>query len=134
MSITTRRFFSFLIMRTFKIYSCSNLHIHSTVLLAIVSMLYTMSPGLIYFVTGSLHLLTPFTHFAHPLPPTSGKRYYSQDLWVQFLFICFFFFKILSVSEIIQYVSLWLISLSGMPSRSICIIANGRISFYFMAE
>ena len=29
-------------------------------------MLYIISLGLIYFITGSLYLLTTFTHFAHP--------------------------------------------------------------------
>lgn len=29
--------------------------------------LYTTSPRLIYFITGSLHLLSPFTFFIHSL-------------------------------------------------------------------
>ena len=32
-------------------------------------MLYIKAPGPIYFITGSLSLLTPCTHFAHPLTP-----------------------------------------------------------------
>ena len=47
-------------MRTFKIYSVSKFQVCNTVLLTIVAMLCIMSPGLI---TGSLYLLTPFTHF-----------------------------------------------------------------------
>ena len=35
-------------------------------------MLYIIFPGLIYFITGSVYLLTSFTHFTHPLPLTSG--------------------------------------------------------------
>lgn len=37
-------------------------------------MLYITSLGGIYFITGSLHLWTPFTHFAHTQPPTSGNH------------------------------------------------------------
>ena len=48
-------------MRTFKIYSLSNLQICNTVLLTIVTMLCITSPWLIYFITGSLYLLTTFT-------------------------------------------------------------------------
>ena len=40
------------------------------------------------------------------------------------------------MSAIIQYLScsLWLISLSTIPSRSIHVVANGKISFFFMAN
>ena len=40
------------------------------VLLTIVTMLCIMFPGLIYFINGSLYILTIFTHFApHPTSP-----------------------------------------------------------------
>lgn len=57
--------FSILVMRNFNIYSLSNSQIYTTVL-AIVTMPYTIYPGLIYLITGSLYLLTTFTHFSHP--------------------------------------------------------------------
>ena len=38
----------------------------STPSLTIVTVLYITSPGLTYFITGNLCLLTPFTHFSHP--------------------------------------------------------------------
>ena len=53
-------------MRTFKIYSLRpNSQTYNTVLLTIVTMLDVIVPGLIYFRTGNLYLLTTFTHFAH---------------------------------------------------------------------
>ena len=55
-----------LVMRKFKIYSLSDFQICNTILLTMVAMLYITSPWLTYFITGSLYLLTPFTHFSHP--------------------------------------------------------------------
>ena len=43
--------------------------LHNTVLLTIVTMLFTTSPELLYFIAGSLYFLTTFTHFAYPLCP-----------------------------------------------------------------
>ena len=38
-------------------------------------MLYITSPGLIYFIAGSLDFLTPFSHFTQPNAlPTSGNH------------------------------------------------------------
>ena len=59
----------FLVLKTLKYYSLSNFQIYNTVLLTIVTMLFTTSPELLYFRTGSLYLLTTFTHFAHSLCP-----------------------------------------------------------------
>ena len=45
-------------------------------LLTIAITLYITSPGLIYLITGSLYLLTFFTHFCHPPTahtPVSGN-------------------------------------------------------------
>ena len=47
-------------MRTFKIYSLNNFQIYSTLLLIVVTMLCITSLWL-YFINGSLFLLTPFT-------------------------------------------------------------------------
>ena len=61
-------------MRTFKIYSFSNFKICSTVL-TIVTMLYITSPRLPYFITGSLYLSAPFTHFIQS-PPLATTRFF----------------------------------------------------------
>ena len=60
-------------------------------------MLYIRSPGLIYFTTGSLYLLTPFTATSTPL--------FGNHQSILFLGIGFFFLKILHISKIIQYLS-----------------------------
>ena len=60
---------SFLVMGTFKIYYLSSLQIYNTVLLTVVIMLYITSPGLTYFIIGSLYLLTTFACFTCLLPP-----------------------------------------------------------------
>ena len=81
-------------METFKIYSLSNFQICNTVLLTLVTMLYVTSPGLIYLITGSLYLLTPFTQFTRPLPPApaSGDYHllsvciYELGFWFCFVF------------------------------------------------
>ena len=52
----------FLLIRTFKIYSLSNFQMCN--MLIMVTMLYIVSPWLIYFIAASLTL---FTHFASPL-------------------------------------------------------------------
>ena len=63
--IVTKDFF--LVMRSFKIYSFSNFQICNIVLLKIATTLYITSPWLAYFVSRSLHLLIPLTHFVTPL-------------------------------------------------------------------
>jgi len=109
----------FLIMRAFKIYSLSDFQIWNTVLLTIVTML-TLHPYDIYFITGSLYLLTSFTILPTPTAHQSV------------LCICEFiviFFKIVHIREIIWYLSFsfWLTWLSIIPSRSIHIVTNGKM-------
>ena len=58
----------FLVMRTLKIYFLGNFQIRATILLTTVTSLYITPPWLIYFLTGSLYLLTYFTHATHPQP------------------------------------------------------------------
>ena len=61
MSVTAQSYRgAFLVMRTFKIYSLSNFHVHNTVLLTVVATLYATAPGLTSLVTGDLNLLTAF--------------------------------------------------------------------------
>ena len=105
--------FIFLVIRIFRTYSLSNFQICSTVLLTIVTTLYTISPWFIYFITGSLYLLTTFICFSHPtttlLPLATSNLFYLWAWWVLFLD---------STWKMIQYLSfpVWLISRSIMPS------------------
>ena len=90
-------------MRTFKIYSLNNFQIRNTVLLTLVTMLHIISPWLTYFTTGSLYLLTPFTHFTpNPRQPSVFSRY----PWA------FFKKRIAHINEITVFVFVWFISLS----------------------
>ena len=58
--------------------------------LTIVTMLYVISLGLIYCVTGALYLLTTFAHYEHPAP-TSGNH--QSVLYIhEFGFFVFLFF------------------------------------------
>lgn len=62
-------------MRTFKVSSYSRLEVHNKVLVAVVAMQYTASPGCVFLIIGSLNLLTTFTHFAcHPLLASSSHN------------------------------------------------------------
>ena len=56
-------------MRTFHIYCLSNFQLYNTVVLTPVTMVYITFPELTYLITGSLYLLTTFSHFPHPNPP-----------------------------------------------------------------
>ena len=113
-------------IRSFKVYSLSNFQACNTVLLTIVTMLYITSPGLTY--NRNLYLFIPFTLFSHPhlLPSVS-----LQSVLCIYEFWGFFLFHI--KSEITQYLSfsVWLISLIIASSRSIHVVANGKISFSF---
>ena len=62
-------------MRTLRIYSLNNLPIYHTAVLAIVFMLKLISLVLIiYFVSGSLYVLTTFFQFCLLLHSTSGNH------------------------------------------------------------
>ena len=83
-------------MRIFKIYSPSNFQINNTVLLTIITMLYTASPELIYPLIGNLYLLTTFTHFPHrPSLPLATTNLF-----------CFFFFFLINL--FILFIYFWL--------------------------
>ena len=68
-----------------KNFSPSNFQIYNRALLTIVTMQYITVPELIYFMSGSLYLLTIFIHF-----PPGPKPHFWQSLccflflWVQF--------------------------------------------------
>lgn len=90
-------------MRTSKIYCLSNFQIcNNTVLIIVVTILYITSHD-VYFISGSLHLLTPFTHFtsSHLWQPICSLYFWA---FVSMSFF-FFFLKIPCINEIIRYMS-----------------------------
>ena len=85
---------------------------------------------LIYFITGCLYLLFPFTYFAFT-SSHSLATIRSLYLWVCFHFVLCFRFHI--QSEILQYFSLSNISLSILLCRLIYVVCKWQV-FFFMAE
>ena len=69
-----------------------------------------------------------------PLQPAPTSRNHQSVLYIYELGFLFLFLEITHTSEIIQYLSFWFISLNIVISRSIHVVTNGKISFYFMAE
>ena len=67
------------------------------------------------------------------LGPTLGNSI-KKGLKFYSLFLQAWLFKILHMWYHTVLVFLWLVSLSIMPSRSIHVVANGRISFFLMSE
>ena len=80
----------------------------------------------IYLITGWLHLLPSFTHFAYPHSHLRQPTICSPPLCT-YLFV----FKISQISGIKQPLSFsaWFISHSNMPSRSIHVVVNRFHSF-----
>ena len=86
--------------------------------------MYIKFPELIHLITGSLYLLTVFTHFQ----PCSWHPP-----------MCFLFLWVVSLDSTYEryhavFVFLWPVSLGIISSQSIHGVANGRISFLFMSE
>jgi len=110
-----------------------------TVLLTIVLVLYTVSSlaCLFYYWKfvpfNSLHL---FCQTLQPLPlwqPPASLLSVSVSLF-SFCFVCFVFW-IPHISEMIQYLSLstvFDISLSTIPSGSIHVVTNGKLSSFYV--
>ena len=118
-------------------YSLSNFPIYHVEVLTTVIMLYITSLVFIYLITRSLYLLITFLQFPLPQPlplVTTNLINFSINLLGGVGVFCFGVFYIPHISELIQYLSfsVWLISLSTVPSRSTHVVENGRIcSFFF---
>ena len=108
-------------MRMFKMYFLAIFQIYNTVF-TIVTMLYISSP--IHFI---IQIYTFWLPLPAPNPPLLATTIYSASLNL-------FFLNITHINEIICYFSfsVWFVSLDIMPSRSIHIVATGKIFFFFM--
>lgn len=105
-------------VRTLKFDSHSNFEVCKTILLTTVTMLYLRSPGLILLITECLDPLTII--FPYSWPP--GHHYLTPY---------FYKFDTFKIPHVRSYsIFLWLTSLTIMPSRSIHVVVNGRISFF----
>ena len=100
------------------------------ILLTIFPMVYFSFPVtfLFYTVLGSLYLLVPFAYFIHALPP--GPQQHLPVLCTYGSVSAFLFFDSTCKWKHMLLALEWFISLSIIPSRSICVVANCKISFF----
>ena len=99
-----------------------------TILLATFPLLYLTSPWL--FCNCRFALLDPFTFFTHATHPFSSDSHQFLLCICDFVLFVHVFCSLDSrVIEIIWYLflSVWLISLSTMPARSIHVVADGKL-------
>lgn len=128
-------FFSFL-KWTFKFYSLGKFQWFNTVLSIIGTVLYVRSSCL-HLTAKNLH---SFTNLPLSLPSLSpGKHFSTLFLWVWLSFFLFLsYFKISRVNDKhpkqCSSFSVWIVSFSIIPSRSIHVVANGRLFFFLTAE
>lgn len=109
-----------------KFYSLSKFHVYMIALPTAVTRSYVRSPDRVDLTTESL---CPFTnqYFPHPLPFHTHTNSLQPPFSSLFLWVQFFFLKIIRISDTIQY-----LSLSGFNgSRFIPVVQNDRISFFF---
>lgn len=110
-----------LVKRTFRIYFLSNFERYHTAVLTIVIMLYITGPALIYKQNLSLPPPSSFPH-------TSDNHKSNLFLCKFGLSFNFFFYNFIYKRDHDQFHSV------QCPPRSIHLVANCRISFFFMVE
>ena len=132
-SITSHIFHLFFLgttgMRTSDFHPLSKLQSYSMILSTTVIVLYIRSSDFIHLIAESLYASNNFSLF--PYHPAPGS-YYSAFCVYEFDFLKKFY--IWSTPCSIDICLSLLLSLSKMPSKSIHVVANGRISFFLMAE
>ena len=125
--------FTFVFVRMLKIHSPSKFSVWDTVLLTIITKLYTRSSELIHHLYNCKFVPT-YQPLSISLPASHAPQPHSWQ-HQSTLYICeldFFFFEILCVSDTMQYWSFfaWLISLNLTSFGFIHVVANGKISFF----
>ena len=114
----------FLVMKTLEMYSPSNCEICSRALLTIITVLCVTSSWVSYSNQKCVPLLPPCSLPASSSPsPTSGNHLSALCIYE---LICFPLGSTVSVQYL--YFSVWLISLSIMPSSFVRVVANGKFS------
>ena len=95
------------------------------ILMTIFFMLYIMPRWLISFKTGDLYLIIPFSYFP-PMTPLSTTFLFSISKNVLYNFFLFVLFLDSTYKcDHMVLVFLWLILLSIIHSRFICVVTNG---------
>ena len=93
------------------------------------------SPPKIYFPSITIQLI-PFTLLSAPFPLITTTQYSWYPcvcfcLVCSFIYLICFVFYIPHISEITQYLFLWLISLNIISSRFIHVVINGKVSSFY---
>ena len=89
----------------------------------------------IYVILISLYLLSPFTFCPFPTTqPFGNYHFFFIFVSVDFVVQQFSFLDSTHKWHYMVFVFLWLISLHIIPSRSIHVVATGRMPFFFMAN
>ena len=114
-----------------------SLYIVVTMLLTIFSLLYFMSSWL--FCNHQFALPSPFTLSHRPPTPSSPGNphfvlYVYKSISVLFVHLFWSFLDLMNKWNHMVFVFVWFISLSIIPSRSIHVVANGKISFLFNGQ
>ena len=112
-------------VRALKQYSHSNFQEYRTVSLTNITMLCIRSLEIIHLISASL---CPWTYL---LPCPQPYNHWEPPLCSLFPWFSVFTFHLWVISYV--FVFAWLISRCIIPSRPIHVVANGRISFLYMA-
>ena len=107
----------------------------------IIRIFFTIFPRVYFtfpwgFCNCQFVLLNSFTIFSHPprpLPSGSCQNVLCIHEFVSILLVhlfCFIFNCTYKINDMV-FVFLWLASFSIIPSRSICVVTNGKISLFF---
>ena len=118
----------FIMMRTLnENYSFNDFQIYNTLLLTIVSMLCITSSELISFITGSFYFWLP-SHISLILSTSCHWQLPICSLYLSCFSVCFLLSNSTCKWNYTVFVFHdWLVSLSIVPSRSICGVENGKI-------
>ena len=110
-------------------------------ILAIFPVSYNISLNFAYFIRSTFYLLTPYPYIVPPCFPLHTNNhqlvlYICESIPYLLNSLISFMFQILHIGDIIQYLSfsVWLISLSLIPSKSIHVVANVKILLFVIAE
>lgn len=110
-SIGSHNYHFFSVVKTFKIYSLSNMQVYDMVLLAIITVLYRRSPSC-FILYLEVRILWPVS----PISPTLQSLAATTLL---FLWVCLFLDSTYKWDHMVYVIIYLIYSLSMMPSRSL---------------
>ena len=114
-------------MTTFKFYPVTKFQLYDTELLVIVTMFCVRFSELFYIIAEKVCTFVP-TSSCFSYSPAHGNHFYKPFLWL-FCFVLDSTYK--WYYEVFIFLSLTYFSLSIIASKSIHVVTNGRILFFF---